>query len=244
MKILLLLCFCILNPALAALPQDGKKEISLPINKDVQRKQKVKQRRQLEAEYKQRMMQLKPDTRQKSLEPQTKQGAASGVDLERLRRQAREEAAIAEQISREYNALQIFPRKAFVGARAKQTSVAMWADSWAQKIERTSTHAYPVDANGNKLRGNLRVTVEINKDGGLLKAEVDRTSGNPELDKAALRIARLAAPFARLPADLLDDAGKPATVLVITRIWFFGPDDQMLSQPENSQGPENAHPRH
>src|SRR5471032_2848002 len=73
------------------------------------------------------------------------------------------------------------PRKAFIGVRARQTSVAFWADSWAQKIERVGTYSYPVDAQGNKLRGKLRVTVEINNDGSIITSQVDQSSGNRDL---------------------------------------------------------------
>lgn len=200
----------------------------LPSNSDeIQLEQKVELQRQLEEQQERWITQLKADTALKSLDQKRNPADSRGLDMEKLRQQAREEAAIAAQISRDYNAYQEKPRKAYVGARAKQSSVAMWTDAWMQKIERTGTHAYPVDARGNKLRGQLRVTVEINKDGSLLNAQVDRSSGNPDLDQAALRIVRLASPFARLPVDLQDESGKPATVLVFTRTWFFGRDDSL-----------------
>lgn len=201
----------------------------LPSNLDEEQlEQRMEQQRQLEEQQERWITQLKADTALKSLDQKRNPADSRGLDMEKLRQQAREEAAIAAQISRDYNAYQEKPRKAYVGARAKQSSVAMWTDSWMQKIERTGTHAYPVDARGNKLRGNLRVTVEINKDGSILNAQVDRSSGNADLDQAALRIVRLASPFARLPPDLLDESGKqPATILVITKTWFFGRGDSL-----------------
>lgn len=240
LKTLPQLCLCVLIAACSTPQVEGQKKTSLSVDANAQLGQKTEQ----PAKTADDGMQLKFDTRLKPLKPLIKQAAASGVDMERLRRQAREEATIAAQISREYSAYQVFPRKAFMGARAKQPSVALWADAWMQKIERVGTDAYPKDAHGNKLRGQLRVTVEINKDGSLLNAQVDRTSGKPELDQAALRIVQLATPFARLPADLVDEDGKPATVLVIVRTWIFGPNNETRGQPESSQGPENAHSRH
>lgn len=189
--------------------------------------QVAQQQRQLEDQADQMMTQLKADWTLPGTDKR-KQPSDKGLDKEQLKQEAREMAAQAAQISKNYSAYQEKPRKAFIGVRAKQTSVALWADSWAQKIERVGTFAYPVDSRGNKLRGQLRITVEINQDGSILNANVERSSGLPDLDQAALRILRLAAPFSRLPADMIDDvSGKPATILVITRTWGFGRDNTL-----------------
>ncbi len=203
----------------------------LPATKnDVVLEQVVKRQRQLEAKADKLMTQLKsgwalPGAQKPAAVPEP--SVDRGLDLEQLKQQSREIAATAAQISKNYQAYQEKPRKAYVGARAKQTSAAMWVDSWVQKIERVGTFAYPKDSYGNKLRGSLRVAVEINQDGSILTAQIDRSSGNQELDRAALRILKQAAPFSRLPQDLLDDSGRPATVLVIVRTWFFGPDNTL-----------------
>lgn len=189
----------------------------------------VAQQKQFEEKAARLMTRLKAEhafgSPEKDSPPQAQD--AKGFDAESLKQQAREIGAMAAQISREYNAYQERPRKTFVGARARQSSVAMWMDAWMQKIERVGTHAYPVDAYGNKLRGKLRVLVEINNDGSILQALVDKSSGNKELDEAALRILRQAAPFSKLPADMVDDSGKPATVLSFARTWMFGRSDTL-----------------
>lgn len=186
------------------------------------------QQKQLEARAEKLMSQLQSDWAKSGADkPAPEPSSTNGLDPEQLKQQSREIAAAAAQISKNYQAYQERPRKAYVGVRAKQTSTAMWVDSWVQKIERVGTFSYPKDSYGNKLRGSLRVEVEINQDGSILHAQVARSSGNPELDEAALRILRQAAPFSRLPPDLLDDTGRPATVLVIVRTWFFGPDSTL-----------------
>jgi TonB family protein len=45
------------------------------------------------------------------------------------------------------------------------------------------------------------VTFEIDRDGGLKRAVVDKSSGNPYYDQAAVRAVTEAAPFPRLPAE-------------------------------------------
>lgn len=189
--------------------------------------QKLEQQKQLEEKALKLMTRIKSDATLSSTDKvDPSQAESKGLDPEQLKQQLRE-AGIAAQIGKDYNAYQERPRKVFIGVRARQTSVALWADSWAQKIERVGTYAYPVDAHGNKLRGRLRVTAEINSDGGIIKSQVEQSSGNRELDQAALRILQLASPFSKLPDDMVDDTGKPATVLVITRTWSFGRDNAL-----------------
>ncbi|QLI81509.1 energy transducer TonB [Chitinibacter fontanus] len=134
---------------------------------------------------------------------------------------SQELALKAAQIAQQNHAYQSKPRKTFVGVNAKQTSVAMYMDGWRQKIERVGTMAYPVDADGNKLYGRLRVMVEIDADGTMRSSQIDQSSGNPQLDAAALQILKMSAPFPKLPPDMLDATGKPSKILVITRTWTF-----------------------
>lgn len=189
--------------------------------------QKLEQQKQLEEKAARMMSRIKSDSSVSHADKSDPAPIANkGLDPEQLKQQLRE-AGIAAQIGKDYNAYQEKPRKAFIGVRAGQASSALWVDSWMQKIERVGTYAYPVDAHGNKLRGRLRVTAEINSDGSLLQSQVDQSSGNRELDQAALRILKQAAPFSRLPADLVDATGKPATVLVITRTWSFGSNNSL-----------------
>ncbi|MBE9608118.1 cell envelope integrity protein TolA [Chitinilyticum piscinae] len=187
--------------------------------------QKHQEQQQLEQKAAELMRQIKSqhaapaqDSKLQQPKPEGK-----GVDQESLREQARDLAAMAAQIDRDYNAYQQKPRKAFVGVRAQQTSVAMYVDTWRQKIERVGTLTYPTDSHGQKLFGSLRVTVEIAADGSIASTSIEKSSGNPELDAQALRILKLASPFPPLPGDIkaTDSSGQPAQFLVITRTWTF-----------------------
>ncbi|MFZ2525843.1 MAG: energy transducer TonB, partial [Candidatus Ferrigenium altingense] len=74
--------------------------------------------------------------------------------------------------------------------------------------------------------GSLRLSVSINADGSLERAEVDKSSGNRILDAAAMRIVKLAAPYAPLPPDILKDTD----IIVITRTWAFTSSDRLESE--------------
>ncbi len=185
--------------------------------------QKHQEQKQLEQKAAELMRQIKSETRAPAQDSKNQEAKPEGrgVDQESLREQARDLAGVAAQIEKDYNAYQLKPRKAYVGTRAQQTSVAMYVDTWRQKIERVGTIAYPTDSRGNKLFGTLRVTVEISTDGSIASATIDKSSGNAELDAQALRILKLASPFSPLPGDIKDSANQPAQFLVITRTWNF-----------------------
>jgi protein TonB len=151
-----------------------------------------------------------------------------GQVTDEQRRQASEIQRQEGEIAREIEAYQSKPHKAFVGARTKGVVEAHYVDDWRNKIERIGTLNYPTDGRGQRLSGRLMVTVEIRSDGSLVAVEVNRSSGNRELDEAALRIVRQAAPFPRLPVGIVDAAGKPADILAITRAWTFARGDNQL----------------
>ena len=143
----------------------------------------------------------------------------SGQDLARSALAiARMEAQIARNID-EYNKR---PRKQFVGARTAEYRFAQYVEDWRQKIEQIGNLNYPEAARG-KLYGSLIVSVEINADGSVASAEVSRPSGKNILDQAALRIVRLAAPFAPFPPGIR----RETDVISITRTWSFTQANQL-----------------
>jgi protein TonB len=134
---------------------------------------------------------------------------------------ARQDARADRELSRFESA----PRRRFVGAQTREARFALYVDQWREKIERTGNHNYPADARG-RVYGSLRLTVAIRADGSIESLEFDRRSGRPQLDQAAERIVRLAAPFAAFPPDLRRDTD----VLVITRTWYFEPGDTLRGE--------------
>jgi len=60
---------------------------------------------------------------------------------------------------------------------------------------------YPALAARNGWQGNLKVNFRINKDGSVSDISLERSSGYPMLDDAAITAVRLSAPFPPFPAD-------------------------------------------
>ena len=131
-------------------------------------------------------------------------------------------ARLQGQIDRQTQAYNQRPKKHFYSPRTSEYRFAQYVEDWRQKIEQVGNLNYPEAARG-KLYGTLVVTVEITADGGVASVDIDRSSGQKILDQAALRIVRLAGPYAPFPPNIRRDTD----VLAITRTWSFTQANQL-----------------
>src|SRR5271170_1464042 len=83
----------------------------------------------------------------------------------------------------------------WIAADTRESDVAVYLDSWRRKIERVGTVNFPDVARRRKLSGTPVIEVTIGADGKLLQTVVSHSSGHTEIDEAALRILKLAAPY-------------------------------------------------
>ena len=119
-----------------------------------------------------------------------------------------------------------WPRRKFISANTKEFRFAAYMEAWRAKVERVGNINYPDEARRNDLSGSLLLDVAINPDGSVREITVRRTSGQPVLDDAAVRIVELAAPFARFPDEFL----KEIDILHVTRTWKFLNNDKFSSR--------------
>jgi periplasmic protein TonB len=129
------------------------------------------------------------------------------------------------QIDRQVQEYQERPRRKFIGANASEYRFAHYEEEWRAKVERIGTNNYPAEARG-KLYGNLQLSVTLRADGNVESVYLDRSSGLKVLDAAAIKIVRMATPFAAFPADIRRDTD----LLTITRTWFFGKGDKIWTE--------------
>jgi protein TonB len=92
-------------------------------------------------------------------------------------------------------------REMFVAVNTSQSDVAEYLARWKQKIERMGTLNFPTAARTTVLSGNPTLEVALRADGSLEEIIILRSSGHKELDLAAMRILRLAAPFDPFPQE-------------------------------------------
>jgi periplasmic protein TonB len=90
----------------------------------------------------------------------------------------------------------------WIAADTRESDVAIYLDSWRRKIERVGTVNFPAAARRDRLSGTPVIEVTISADGKLAQSVIRRSSGHAEIDEAAMRILKLAAPYDPFPSDL------------------------------------------
>ncbi len=93
-------------------------------------------------------------------------------------------------------------RELVVTPNTRISEVAVYLDAWKRRIEQVGTINFPNAARRSKLSGNPVIEVVLASSGGLVRADVMRSSGYGELDRAAMDILKLATPFEAFPEDL------------------------------------------
>ncbi len=115
----------------------------------------------------------------------------------------------------------------YISASTKEFRDAAYHDAWRRKIERIGTLNFPKEAMRAKAGAQqLVLDVGINANGTVESITIRRSSGQKNLDDAAIRIVRLAAPFAPLPPEMRKDTD----VLHITKTWLFMPDNTLSTK--------------
>ncbi|MBT4523015.1 MAG: energy transducer TonB [Halieaceae bacterium] len=102
-------------------------------------------------------------------------------------------------------------------ASAKRAVDAAYLHDWRTRLEAVGNMYYPEASRRYGIFGSLRLLVVIRKDGSLEQIQVQSSSGHAVLDEAAIKIVRLAAPFAAFPPELRASTDK----LEIIRTWHF-----------------------
>jgi protein TonB len=127
---------------------------------------------------------------------------------------SREIASLEARIAEEQQAQANRPRvKRLTSVSARTAVEAGYLNAWRQRVENVGNANYPPGG----IDGSLRMLVVVRFDGALEEVRILESSGHDALDEAALRIVRLAAPFAAFPVEMR----KHYDQLEIIRTWQF-----------------------
>ncbi len=99
-------------------------------------------------------------------------------------------------------------------SRSRREQSKTEADRYMQQLQhRVKKYWRP-----SRVKENQSVTVlfRIASDGSLAELGIRKSSGNPDMDQAALKAVRNSAPFAPVPATLLDDGKAPSLAVQFT----------------------------
>jgi len=113
-------------------------------------------------------------------------------------------------------------------ASARQSADAAYLLDWRRRLEAVGNQFYPRASVRYGIYGDLRLLVVIRADGSLEDIRVLSSSGYAVLDEAAIKIVRMAAPYAPFPPELRATTDK----LEIVRTWQF-----RQNQLSSNQGP-------
>ena len=211
--------------------QDRRAKTPLPVTKASEGKDLAEAKRrvaELEAQQ-QRLLALAkaspPVAASDAVRPAPVDEAAPQPTGRDLRELALAAMKLQAQIDKRHEEYQKRPRKQFIGVNASEYRFAQYEEEWRNKVERVGTLNYPAEARG-KLYGNLRLEVTLRPDGNVESIRLERSSGLKVLDEAAFRIVRMAAPYGEFPPDIRKDTD----LLIITRTWFFGQGDAVLTK--------------
>ncbi len=135
--------------------------------------------------------------------------------------QAREEKRrqlmnLLAEIERRINEENSRPRKRYVSPATREEVYAVYYDALRRRIEDRGTQNFPELA-GQKLYGELTMLLTVNQDGRVLAAEIIESSGNANLDRRALGIAKAAGPFGRFSEGMRRRADQ---IVVVSRFKF------------------------
>lgn len=126
-------------------------------------------------------------------------------------------ASLSAEIERRLQAYAKRPKRKWITARTREHKYAAYMEAWRQKVERVGNLNYPDEARRANLSGNLLLDVALRADGSVDEIILRRSSGKKVLDDAAIRIVKLAAPFASFPEDI----ARETDILHVERTWQF-----------------------
>ena len=144
-------------------------------------------------------------------------------DETRIEQQAAQLAAEVRQRSQAYAKR---PHKKFISASTKEYAYAAYMRGWVDRVELVGNLNYPQQARDQHLHGDVILTVGLNRDGSVNGIDVTKSSGHDVIDKAAIAIVKLSAPFPPLPPD----SKEKVDILYITRTWEFQPGDVLKTR--------------
>lgn len=131
---------------------------------------------------------------------------------EEKRRQLVKLLAEIERRIQEQNAK---PKKRYISPATREVPYAIYYDNLRRKIEEKGTENFP-ELGGQKIYGELVVSITVDRLGRMIAAQVEQSSGNPTLDRRALAITKAASPFGAFTSGMA--AGEQ--IVVVSQFKF------------------------
>jgi periplasmic protein TonB len=156
-------------------------------------------RRQAEVELLQQQTVLLQQKKQEvlALKP-PEQRQATKSEIAKFEEKRRQQLKLIAEIERRVSEENARPRRRYITPSTREEVFAIYYDGLRRKIEDKGTTNFP-EAGGKRLYGQLVMQVTVAFSGQITDTLVERSSGNPTLDRRAQAIAKSAGPFGTVP---------------------------------------------
>lgn len=143
----------------------------------------------------------------------------SALDIKRM------EAEISKRIADE-NAR---PKRGYITPSTQEVIFAAYRNHWVDKIETIGSNPrnFPAKARGGTY--SLLVNVSVLANGQVENIEIVRSSGIPEIDRAAERIVKLGAPYDKFTPKMKAEYG----VIDLTLTWTFSRNEALSVESQH-----------
>lgn len=129
-----------------------------------------------------------------------------------------ETAALQAKLDKLRQSEALRPKIKRIQTEATRASIdAEYLHSYNTQVQKFANRNFPQEALDKKIYGTLSMVVTLNPDGSINDVELTVPSIHALLNQSALQMIYSAAPFAKIPNEVLDGHDK----LEIVRIWTF-----------------------
>jgi len=128
-----------------------------------------------------------------------------------------EQQRLLNEISQLSKVIEESERVGFLGVFDVHPAYRQYQEYWQSYVSQFGTEHYPQVLLAKKLSGSLELDISIDQKGVVRGVDILRSSGNVDIDNAAIEIAMLASPYAPLPGGITTDID----ILHIIRTWEF-----------------------
>lgn len=182
---------------------------------------------QTQPEKTQVMLAERPSPQKAAMEPkEPRPQLPDAPKAAELMARSREIARLSAEIRQRQQAYAKMPRHKYVTANTREYVFASYEDAWRLKVERIGNLNYPDEAKRRRLSGSLILDVAIRADGSVLSIDLVQSSGHKVLDDGAIRIVRMAAPF----APFTEEMRKETDILHVLRSWQFRSNNRFRTE--------------
>jgi len=140
-----------------------------------------------------------------------------------------EQRRLMDEIQQLNKVIEESERIGFLGVFGIAPAYKQYQEYWQNYVSEFGTEHYPRVLLEKKLSGSLELDIAIDQKGIVRDVEILSSSGNVDIDNAAIEIAMLASPYAPLP----DGIARDIDILHIIRTWEFN-NETLVSKPRQA----------